>query len=493
MASVKDEEEESFDYDLFVIGGGSGGVTAANRAAKLGKRVALADFVAPSPRGTTWGVGGTCLNVGCIPKKLMHYAAQLGDLRADQTACGWPAGGDGAHSWEEMVQRVNDHVRSSNWKIKVGLNENNVKFFNAFARFEDAHTLLLRDKKGAETRVTARYVVVAVGGRPFYPATPGCRELCVTSDDLFWLQRSPGKTLVIGAGYVGMECGGFLRGLGCEVEVLHRGEVLAAFDRDMVERIREDMAARGVRFTRGTAEAFERADERVRVRIRPGGDDAAAERTEEYDTVLLALSRYADLHGLALDRAGVAVARGKITVDEQWRTSAPSVFAIGDATSHNKELTPVAIREGQYLVRGLFLAQWKRIDYEAVATTVFTPLEYSVCGLGEREALARFGAEGVDVYHNLFKPLEWNYLESRGGDAGYCKVIVRLEDRRVLGVHYLGPHAGEVMGGFAVAVRIGVSFEQLQDTIGIHPTSGEELLALELTKREAPSPSKADC
>lgn len=519
------EEDRKYDFDLFVIGGGSGGISAATRAAKLGKKVAVADFVKPTPGGSAWGVGGTCVNVGCIPKKLMHYAALLGEARKDQEACGWGPAKEGPIDWEKMVDTVNNHVKSLNWGYRKLMNEASVKYYNSLATFVDAHTLELKDKKGKTERVTAENIIIAVGGRPNYLEVPGAREFCYTSDDLFWLKKAPGRTLVIGAGYIALECGGFLRGMGFDVDVLYREKILRAFDEDMAARVVTGMKEIGVKFLKGNATKFEKPGDKIITHLEVveeppeeshKGEDESQEalesmkieeekpkepfvpkiiqKIEEYDTVLLAVSRHADTAGLNLKAAGVeTVKSGKIPVNSHWQSSVPNIFALGDVTTISKELTPLASKEAVYLIEGLYSGNWRTIDYTTIATTVFTPLEYSACGLSEPDAIAKFGEAEIDVYHSSFAPLEWTYLESRPKNLCYCKIIVHISSRKVLGIHFVGPNAGEVMGGFAVVVRKGLTYEDMLDTIGIHPTTSEELLILEITKRENPDAEKKGC
>lgn len=214
---------------MFVIGGGSGGISAARWAATLGKKVALADFVKPSPIGTTWGLGGTCVNVGCIPKKLMHYAGILSEQREDQEFAGLVVDKKAPHNWQKMVQSVQKHIKSLNWGYKADLIKLKIKYFNFYATFLDPHTIHLDNGKTQET-VTADKIIIAVGGRPQYPGIPGDKEFGLTSDDLFSLKNAPGKTLVVGASYVALECAGFLNALGYDTTVMVRSILLRGFD-----------------------------------------------------------------------------------------------------------------------------------------------------------------------------------------------------------------------------------------------------------------------
>jgi len=219
-----------YDYELFVIGGGSGGISAARHAAELGRKVAMADFVKPTPKGVTWGLGGTCVNVGCIPKKMMHYAALLAESRRDMAAQGWKVDEADKPDWSTMVSNVQKNIKSLNWGYKTDVIKLKIKYFNKYASFIDAHTIQLEDAKGNKETVTAENIVIATGGRPSYPGIPGDREFGITSDDLFSMTKPPGKTLVVGASYVALECSGFLTAMGFDTTVMVRSILLRGFD-----------------------------------------------------------------------------------------------------------------------------------------------------------------------------------------------------------------------------------------------------------------------
>uniref|UniRef100_A0A8C7BZ89 Thioredoxin reductase 2 n=1 Tax=Neovison vison TaxID=452646 RepID=A0A8C7BZ89_NEOVI len=239
------------NYDLLVIGGGSGGLACAKEAAQLGKKVAVVDYVEPSPRGTRWGLGGTCVNVGCIPKKLMHQAALLGGMVRDAPHYGW-ALQPVPHDWTTMAEAVQNHVKSLNWGHRVQLQDRKVTYFNIKASFVDAHMVCGVSKGRKETLLSAEHIVIATGGRPRYPThIEGALEYGITSDDLFWLKESPGKTLVVGASYVALECAGFLTGLGLDTTVMIRSIPLRGFDQQMSSLVTEYMASQGTRFLRG--------------------------------------------------------------------------------------------------------------------------------------------------------------------------------------------------------------------------------------------------
>lgn len=487
--------QHEFSYDLVVVGGGSGGLACAKEAATLNPdlRIALCDFVKPSGHGTKWGLGGTCVNVGCIPKKLMHTAALLGDHSQDATSYGWQGGNSATHSWETMVQNVQDHIKGLNFGYRVELREKGISYLNKLAKFKDAHTLEVTDKKGTK-EITAARIVVAVGGRPSPLTCPG-GELAITSDDLFSLKEAPGKTCVVGAGYVALECAGFLRGLRqSEVTVLVRSILLRGFDRDMVERVHESLVAHGVDLQVGVLPVSIEKLESGKLLVKMDNGEEG-----EFDTVLVATGRYADTPALNVEGAGVETnpRNGKIPcVNEQ--TNVPHIYAIGDVVDGVPELTPAAIQAGVLLARRLFGNSQAVMDYSQVATAVFTPLELGTVGLSEESAVEKFGQDQVDCVVSQFSPLEWTVAEDHHqGVSCMAKIVVRttasVRDPEVVGIHIASPNAGEIMQGLAVAFRKGLTLSDLQGTVGIHPTVAEEFTTMKVMKSSGESTQKAGC
>lgn len=485
--------DHGFDYDLVVIGGGSGGLAASKEAVKQGAtKVAVLDFVKPSPAGTNWGLGGTCVNVGCIPKKLMHNAALIKEtIDADSAPYGLSSGGapSSSHSWKDMRENIQNHIRGLNFKYRVNLRENNVTYLNKLGTFKDANTLQVTDKKGNVSEITAARILVAVGGRPTNLDCDG-GDLAISSDDIFALEKSPGKTLCVGASYISLECAGFLSGLGYDTTVAVRSILLRGFDRECADKIGSFMEDHGVKFKHGVVpKKLAKIDgDRIQVTFSDDTQDV-------YDTVLVAIGRSADTGKLGLENVGIVANQknGKIpTTFEQ--TAAPNIYAIGDVMENCPELTPVAVQSGIALSRRLFGGSKEPMDYKNICTTVFTPIEYGTVGYSEEEAAEKFGAENVDVYHKSFLPLEWSITESRSHHQAFTKVIVdKSNNGKVLGIHFLGPSAGEVMQGFGVAVRKGITFADLEDTVGIHPTSAEEIVTLTVTKRSGKDAAAGGC
>ncbi|GIL79383.1 hypothetical protein Vretifemale_8743, partial [Volvox reticuliferus] len=490
-----------YEWDLVVIGGGSGGLACAKEAANLGKRVCLLDYVVPSPQGTSWGLGGTCVNVGCIPKKLFHQAGLLGEGFSDARSFGWKLPEGAELDWEALVMGVQSHIGSLNWGYRVALREASVKYLNAKGSFVDPHTVEAVEHNGTTLTLKAERIVIAVGGRPKYLGVPGDRELCLTSDDVFSRSAKPGRTLVVGASYIALECAGFLHALGFPVAVMARSIFLRGFDQEIAEMIGRDLERRGVRIIRpAVPTAFARDGEQVRCTFK--NLDFGLEISESFDTVLLAVGRDACTSDLGLDRAGVIVdpRSGKIPVVAE-QTNVPWIYAIGDVLENRQELTPVAIKAGVRLARRLYAGGMLQMDYDAVPTTVFTPLEYGCVGYSEEAATTKYGEENIEIYVSHLKPLEWtlnheklNGQPVRNDSSVYCKLITNSADKeRVVGVHYVGPNAGEIIQGMAIAVKAGATKADFDDCIGIHPTVAEEFTILEVTKRSGKSSLKKGC
>ncbi|EFC48027.1 predicted protein [Naegleria gruberi] len=452
-------------YDLIVVGGGSGGLKCSKLAADLGAKVALLDYVKPSSQGSTWKIGGTCVNVGCIPKKQMHFASEMGNKIREAINYGWklPLGlGEAPEEdmfnnfphnkrgeffdWTTLVQGVLNTRSGSNFVYKGELRKRKIDFYEALGRLVDSHTVEL---VGRVERLTAKYILLAPGGRPNVPRDiPGAYEYAITSDDLFSLQQAPGKTLVVGGSYIALECAGFLSGLGFDVSV-------------MIEKLENNQ--KRVTFLNATENK---------------------EYTQDFDTVMFATGRYADVQGLNLAAIGVQHTKeGKIIVNDEERTSVESIYAIGDVieNGHNYELTPVAIQQGKYLAYRLFKPEEinKKVDYDFVPTTVFTPTEYGLVGYSEEKAKKVFGENNLVIYKKKFNILEHKIAEI--GEKGFVKLIcVKNQNERVVGLHYLGPNAAEVTQGFALALKKGCTKEEFDDVIGIHPSNAEAFMYLEL-------------
>lgn len=490
MAPIDDFEPQ---YDLVVIGGGSGGLAAAKEASNLGARVAVLDYVTPTPIGTKWGLGGTCVNVGCIPKKLMHQSALLGESIHDAKAYGWQVDPDSIkNDWASLTQAIQNHIKSVNWVTRVELRDKKVEYINGLGSFDDPHTIRTVTKQG-ERLLTARYVIIAVGGRPRYSDIPGAVEYGITSDDIFSLKREPGKTLIVGAGYIGLECAGFLKGLGYDATVMVRSVVLRGFDQQMANIITDCLQERGVNFLfKCLPESVEKLenDQLLITWINEEGE----EFSDIFDTVLFAIGRRALTKDLRLENAGVEVIEENEKIDAvNEQTNVPHIFAVGDVLHKKPELTPVAIHAGKLLARRLFGNSTALMNYNNVATTIFTPLEYGCVGLSEEKAVELYGIDALEIYHSYYKPTEF-FVPQRSIVHCYVKVIcLREDDQKVLGLHFIGPQAGEVIQGFSAALNCDLTMKVLMNTVGIHPTVAEEFTRINITKRSGKDPNPASC
>ncbi|CAD5115169.1 DgyrCDS4167 [Dimorphilus gyrociliatus] len=486
--------QEDFQYDIVVIGGGSGGLACAKEAATFSARVACLDFVDPSPRGSVWGLGGTCVNVGCIPKKLMHTAALLKDKVKDSEKFGWlfENGSITGHDWKILRQSVQNYVSSLNWGYKKALKDKGVKYINAKATFIDKHTIEATKKNGNKEKITSKKFVLATGGRPTYPDFPG-NEFCITSDDLFSLKKCPGKTLVIGGSYVALECAGFLAGLGLDVTIYIRSILLRGFDQQMAELIGAYMKNHGVKFRRPCIPKKVEQLKDGNLKVFAFSEDE--EIIETFETVFVAVGRAPCTSNIGLEKANVRLQpkTGHVLVDNREQTNVESIYAIGDICYNKPELTPVAIQAGKMLARRLFANSKEVVDYDNVPTTVFAPLEYGCIGLAEEDAIVKFGEDDIEVYHQYFEPLEWTVAER---DKKYCyaKLICqKSKNQKVVGLHITGPNAGEVTQGWTIGMRMGATKTDFEETLGIHPTCSEVFTTLYITKRSEKNPAVTGC
>ncbi len=441
-----------YDYDLFTIGAGSGGVRASRFAAGYGARVAIAE---------DRYLGGTCVNVGCIPKKLFSYAAHFHEDFEDATAYGWRSG-EPAFDWKALVAAKDREIQRLNGVYERLLKGSGVELFHARARVDDPHTVEVGGK-----RVTARHILVATGGWPVKPDIPGA-DLGFTSNEAFHLAELPRRVVVVGGGYIALEFASIFNGLGVETLLLYRRKrLLRLFDADLGRFLGEQMAAKGIEI---------RYECDIKAITRNGSLDC--ELTDgsllKRDGVMLATGRAPNTAGLGLERAGVELgANGAVIVDENYQTSVASIHAIGDVTDR-MQLTPVALAEGMIVADRLFNGGRRRMSYENVATTIFSHPNVGTVGLSEEEARAK-GLEVV-IYRSTFTPLK-HTLTGRA-EKSLMKLVVERRSNRVLGVHMVGPEAGEVIQGFAVALNCNVTKSQLDATIGIHPTLAEEFVTM---------------
>ncbi len=445
----------NYDYDLFVIGGGSAGLSAAKQAAQYGVRVALAE---PS------FLGGTCVARGCIPKKLMVYASRFSQLFADAAAYGWRKS-ESEFSWSQLIETLNREVDRLDQLHRHTLAEAGIQLFSERARFIDTHALQVGNEK-----ITADKILIAVGGTATRPNISGI-EHALTSDQMFRLPQQPQRLAIIGGGYIGVEFAGIMRGLGSQVTQIVRGDkILENFDQMISAEMQKGMTRHGVNFLMKT-EVTEIMPVEQGLRLSLSGSS----KPMMVDAVLVATGRLPKLAGLGLEDAGVEVKQKAIAVNADSQTSQTHIYAVGDCTNR-VQLTPVAIAEGRAAVETIFGNQPCRVSYQNIPSSVFGHPPAAVVGLTEAEAVQQFGSEHILVYRNQFTPL---FYSATGRDElTSIKLVVEKNSDRLLGAHMIGDHAAEIIQGIAIAVNAGLTKADIDKTLPLHPTSAEEFVML---------------
>lgn len=443
-----------FDYDLFVIGAGSGGVRLARMSASYGARVGIAEEEQ---------IGGTCVLRGCIPKKLLVYASHYPHEIDDAKGFGWTFGA-GSLDWPALIAAKDREInRLSDIYINL-LRQSGVDMHAGRATLVDAHTVAV-----GERTIRARHIAIATGSRPVLPPRPGI-EHAITSREALSLAQLPARIAVVGGGYIAVEFAGIFNGFGSHVDLFYRGDkILRGFDDDVRQFLTDEMTKQGVAIhAHAVVESIARADDgTLTVRV---GDATHG----PYDAVLYATGRVPNVDGIGLERAGVLLdARGAIAVDAYSATSVPSIHAIGDVTSR-PQLTPVATRDGALLARTLFGGSRVATDHAYVPSAVFSQPEVATVGLTEADA--RRLHDAVDIYRTSFKALR--HTLSGRDERTLMKLVVERDSQRVIGAHMVGRDAGEIIQGIAIAIRAGATKAQFDDTIGIHPTAAEEFVTM---------------
>jgi glutathione reductase (NADPH) len=442
-----------YDYDLLTIGGGSGGVRASRFAAQCGAKVALVEKSA---------LGGTCVNRGCIPKKLMSYAAHFHGDFADAAGFGWQLG-ETKFDWATLIANKDREIERLNGVYCATLENAAVDVLDGHARIEDAHTVVVNGR-----RISARFILIATGGHPTRPAFHGS-EHGITSDEFFHLHALPARAVVAGGGYIAVELASILNGLGSKVTLIHRGsQILRTMDHDLGPFLAAEMGKKGIDVLFDTLiESIRAKGDVKRLQLNRG-------RAIDAECVLFATGRHANTANLGLEKAGIALREnGSIIVDEQYKTSVNSIYAIGDVIDR-VALTPVALAEGMVVAAHLFRQGEGRLSYENIPTAVFSHPNVATVGMTELDARKKYGT--VKNFKSEFKALK--HTLSGLNERTFMKLVVDADSDRVLGLHMVGADAGEVVQGFAVALQCNATKAQFDATIGIHPTLAEEFVTM---------------
>ncbi len=445
----------SYDFDLFVIGAGSGGVRAARFAAGFGARVAVAE---------SRYLGGTCVNVGCVPKKLLVYGAHFAEDFEQASGFGWSLG-EANFDWATLIANKNREIERLNGIYRNLLTNSGVSLFEGHARIVDAHTVEVNGQRHSTERI-----LIATGGWPQIPDIPG-REHAISSNEAFFLKQLPKRVLVVGGGYIAVEFASIFHGLGATTSLLYRGDLfLRGFDGAVREHLRDELSKKGLdlQFNADIASIERQADGSLAATLKDG-------RVLEADCVFYATGRRPMLDNLGLENVEVKLdKRGYVEVDDLFQTSTPSILALGDVIGR-VQLTPVALAEGMAVARRLFKPEeYRPLDYSMIPTAVFSLPNIGTVGLSEAQAIA--AGHKVKIFESRFRPMKLTLTENP--ERTLMKLVVDADSDRVLGCHMVGPEAGEIVQGLAVALKAGATKQIFDETIGVHPSAAEEFVTL---------------
>ena len=449
----------SYDFDLFVIGAGSGGIATARRAAQYGAKVGIVE----SNR-----LGGTCVNRGCVPKKLMVYASHFPDAFEESAGYGWTVG-EASFDWLKMITAVNNEVDRLNGIYQRMLDNSEVKVYRGYGKFIDPHTIEIGDRK-----VTAEKILIAVGGKPVKPDDIPGVEHAITSREIFNVKEQPKRIVIIGGGYIGVEFACILNGMGTEVTLVIRGDkILRGFDEDLRSEIQEGMERHGIRIlTNKPKLSIAKKDTGLEITVHEV--DGSEEIIVADAASLAATGRIPDLADLGLENTAVEVVNGAVAVDEYNKTAEDHIYAVGDCTDRIN-LTPVAINEGRAFADTHFGGKSRQMSYENIPTAVFSTPEAATVGLTEAEAKEKYG-DAIRVYRSKFRPMYYTIPGKQ--EKTMMKLIVDTNTDKVVGAHMVGDSAAEIIQGVAIAVKMGATKADFDATVGIHPSSAEEFVTM---------------
>jgi glutathione reductase (NADPH) len=445
----------SYDYDLFVIGAGSGGIASARRAAEYGAKVGIAEYDR---------LGGTCVNRGCVPKKLLVYASRFPKEFQAAESFGWSKV-ESTLDWGKTIEAVNNEVTRLNGIYQRMLDNSKVEILTGRASFVDSHTVAIGDKK-----ITAEKILIAVGGKPHKPEIPGI-EHTITSNEIFHLKEQPKHIVIIGSGYIGVEFACILHGCGSEVTLITRSDkILRGFDEDIRDEIQAAMVKNGINILTGKhPQRIEKTETGLALYLEENGEPIITDSVS-----LAATGRIPDLGGLGLENTKVEIINGSIAVNEYNQTAEEHIFAVGDC-SNKFNLTPVAIKEGRIFSDVHFGGKSAEMSYQNVPTAVFTTPEAATVGLTETEAREKYG-DGVKIYRAKFRSMYYTLPNME--DKTLMKLVVDGNTDKVVGAHMVGDYAAEIIQGVAIAVKMGATKADFDATVAIHPSAAEEFVTM---------------
>ena len=447
---------DKFDYDLFVIGAGSGGVRAARMASTFGARVAITE---------DRYLGGTCVNVGCVPKKLLVYASHFSEDFENARGFGWKLG-SADFNWQQLIKNKNTEIERLNGVYAQILDSAGVERLEGHGTLVDEHTVAVNGKN-----YSAERILIATGGWPSIPDIPG-KEHVISSNEVFFLETLPEKIVIAGGGYIAVEFAGIFNGLGVNTTLLYRGPLfLRGFDQDVRTFLAEEMQKKGIKLKFETnINSVEKTDSQLQATLTDGSNLTA-------DQILYATGRKPMTAGMGIESQGIKLdENAAIIVNDQYQTNIPSIYAVGDVTNR-VNLTPVALAEGMFLARRLYNNETAPVEYENIPTCVFSQPNIGTVGLTEEEARDKY--DQIDIYKSSFTPMK--HTLSGDNEKTFMKLIVDKQSDLVIGVHMVGSDAGEIMQGIGVAIKAGASKSDFDKTIGIHPTAAEEFVTMRET------------
>jgi glutathione reductase (NADPH) len=444
---------DKFDYDLFVIGAGSGGVRAARMASSFGAKVAITE---------DRYLGGTCVNVGCVPKKLLVYASHFSEDFENAKGFGWTLGSPN-FNWQELIKNKNTEITRLNGVYGKILDSAGVELIEGHASLIDTHTVVVNDK-----HYSAERILIATGGWPSIPDIPG-KEHIISSNEVFFLETLPEKIVIVGGGYIAVEFAGIFNGLGVDTTLLYRGPLfLRGFDQDVREFLAQEMQKKGIALKfENNIDVIEKIDGQLQATL-------TDKSTLLADQIMYATGRKPKTEGMGIETLGITLDKNAaIVVNDQCQTNIPSIYAVGDVTNR-VNLTPVALAEGMFLARMLYNHENSPVEYENIPTCVFSQPNIGTVGLTEEAAKEKY--KQIVVYKSSFTPMK--HTLSGDDEQTFMKLIVDKESDLVVGVHMVGPEAGEIIQGIGIAMKAGAKKADFDKTIGIHPTTAEEFVTM---------------